>query len=60
MDYRKPAMLSQEEWRRGYDLWLRSGYTLEQVGRHLGLRPNSGRSVSTYLNNILAGVRQTL
>lgn len=47
--YRKPGVLTVSEWSRGYELWLKHGYTLEQVGRHLGLRPNSGRSVSTYL-----------
>ncbi len=50
--YRKPSEVSTEEWTKGYQLWLRGGYTLEKVGRALGLRPNSGRSVSNYLRRL--------
>lgn len=48
--YRKPSEVSVEDWGVGYKLWLHQGYNLDMVGRHLGLRPKSGRSVMTYLN----------
>lgn len=49
MDYLKPSQVSEAAWARGYDLWLKHGYSLDMVGRTLGLRPNAGRSVSAYL-----------
>ena len=47
--YRKPSEVRDNEWAMAYQLWL-NGMTLEQIGQKIGLRPRSGRSVSTYLN----------
>lgn len=52
MEYLKPSQVSEEAWARGYELWLKHGYSLDMVGRSLGLRPNAGRSVSTYLQKL--------
>lgn len=52
MGYLKPGQVSEVAWARGYQLWLRGGYTLEQVGQLLGLRPHSARSVSIYLQKL--------